>query len=69
MAQYYSIPLKNIITFGDGENDIDMISKANYGFAMKNAADNIKKKAKYITTKDNDNDGVIFELKKILKRK
>ena len=69
VAQYYSIPLKNIITFGDGENDIDMISKANYGFAMKNAADNIKKKAKYITTKDNDNDGVIFELKKILKTK
>lgn len=69
VAQYYDIPLKNIITFGDGENDIDMISKANYGFAMINAADNIKKKAKYITTKDNDNDGVIFELKKILKRK
>ncbi|MGM9858266.1 MAG: Cof-type HAD-IIB family hydrolase [Bacilli bacterium] len=69
VAKYYKIPLENIITFGDGENDIDMISKANYGYAMVNAPEDIKSKAKYITTKDNDHDGVIIELKKIIKNK
>ena len=44
-----------------------MLSKAYYGFAMKNAKDEVKKKAKYITTKDNVHNGVIYELKQIIK--
>ena len=67
IAKYYKIPLNNIIAFGDGDNDVDMLSKANYGFAMKNAKDEVKKKAKYITTKDNIHNGVIHELKQIIK--
>ena len=46
-----------IMAFGDGENDIDMLRFAGIGVAMGNAADPVKAAADYVTDTI-DNDGV-----------
>ncbi len=51
-----------IITFGDGFNDIPMFKITPYSVAMGNASDEVKKEASYITT-DIDDDGIANALK------
>lgn len=53
----------NIICFGDGLNDIEMIKKCGVGVAMGNAFDDVKKVSNFIT-KSNDEDGVLVFLEK-----
>ena len=55
------------IAFGDQLNDLSMISMANYGVAMINARDEVKTKAKYMTKKDFNHNGVIDFLKNMSK--
>ncbi|MGL9729360.1 HAD family hydrolase [Enterococcus sp. DIV0756] len=43
------IPQKNIISFGDGMNDLEMLQASGVGVAMGNAVDELKKHAKFIT--------------------
>lgn len=52
----------NIISFGDGLNDVDMIKRSGIGVAMGNALDDVKKVSDYETISHND-DGVIYFLK------
>lgn len=66
IAKHYGIPKERIIAFGDAENDIHMLERAHYGFAMKNANVVAKKSASYYTCRDNNHDGIIYELAKIL---
>lgn len=49
LCESYGIKREDIIAMGDQENDITMIEYAGLGIAMKNAADNVKAKADYIT--------------------
>ncbi len=63
LASYYGIPSDRILTFGDGDNDMKMLQKAKYGFAMKNGRDTAKLTARHITKHTNDEDGVAWELK------
>lgn len=56
----------DIIAFGDSLNDLEMIEKVGFGVAMKNALNDVKNKAKDITMEDNNNDGVILYLKKLI---
>lgn len=65
IANYYHINPDNIIAFGDATNDIELINFAKYGFAMKNAENELKEKAKYITSFSNNEDGIMIELKKL----
>lgn len=51
------------VAFGDQLNDISMLGMANYGVAMINARDEVKSKAKYVTKKDHNNNGVVDFLK------
>lgn len=51
-----------IIAFGDGENDVDMLRFAGIGVAMGNAEEQVKQEADYITT-DIDDDGIANGLK------
>lgn len=61
------VELENIICFGDGENDVEMISEVGMGVAMGNACESVKNVAKYICG-TNVEDGVartletLFEL-------
>lgn len=56
---------EDIISFGDGENDISMIEQSGIGIAMGNAVDKLKEKADYITL-SNDEDGIALALDKYL---
>jgi 5-amino-6-(5-phospho-D-ribitylamino)uracil phosphatase len=67
LSSYYSIPLCDTIAFGDGMNDLELLSKSHYSFAMKNAPDNVKLTASYDTDFTNDQDGVAIELERIFK--
>ena len=45
----YGIERSEIMAFGDGENDIDMLQFAGIGVAMGNAGDKVKAAADYVT--------------------
>ena len=51
-----------IMTFGDGHNDIPMLEMTPYSVAMGNALDEVKKHASYVTS-DIDDDGIYNALK------
>ncbi len=69
LSSYYSIDLSRTVTFGDGDNDQDMLTKAFYGYAMSNGTTTAKLSASFITEFDNNNDGVAKELIKLFKLK
>lgn len=54
---HYGIAREEIIAFGDGENDLDMLRYAGIGVAMGNAVEPVKAAADYITA-DIDEDGI-----------
>ena len=58
LADFLNIPIENTIAVGDAENDIPMLEAAGLGVAMKNASEEIKKYADYITELDNNQGGV-----------
>lgn len=55
-----NIGCKNIMAFGDNYNDLDMINFAGIGIAVKNAVDEVKNKADYITLSNNENGVGVF---------
>ena len=57
IIDFYDIPLKNVMAFGDGGNDITMLRHVPYSVAMGNANETVKANASYITT-DIENDGI-----------
>ncbi len=57
ILQEYGLIWENVMAFGDNFNDLEMITKSKYGFAMGNAVDKLKKYAYGITT-SNDDSGV-----------
>ena len=61
-----SISNKEMVVFGDRDNDISMMNYAGISIAMGNATDNVKKIASY-TTKSNEEDGVSHALKILFK--
>lgn len=63
IANDQNISLENIISFGDNENDLDMLKEAGISVAVKNARDIVKKYAKE-ETDSNEYDGVGIFLKK-----
>lgn len=66
LANYLKINNDEIIAFGDGLNDIDMLEQCGIGVALSNALPIVKENANYVTIYDNNNDGVIEYLKKYL---
>lgn len=53
--------MEDTIAFGDGRNDIEMLSEVGLGIAMGNAAIEAKDVANYVT-EDVDNDGIVKAL-------
>lgn len=53
------------MVFGDGYNDIELMACADFSFAMRNAFDETKAVANYIT-RSNDEDGVLHTILQIL---
>lgn len=61
-CDYFGFTREETMAFGDGGNDIEMLSHAGIGVAMGNAGDDVKKYADYITDSV-DNDGVYQALR------
>lgn len=64
IQNFHQISKNQTIVFGDGCNDIEMFGVAKYSVAMKNAQNNVKKAAHYITDSNND-DGVYHFLRNL----
>lgn len=62
MAQALHISVDEVMAFGDGGNDIDMLKCAGIGVAMGNASTKVKAVADYVTTSV-DQDGIYQALK------
>lgn len=54
-----------VMAFGDGGNDVEMLKWARYSYAMENASYDAKKAARFVT-KTNGDDGVAIQIEKML---
>lgn len=54
LCEHLSIPIEGSMAFGDGTNDIALISAAGVGISMANASDEVKQAADHITDSNND---------------
>lgn len=62
IMKHLGIPHENTFAFGDGENDLPMLTYAKHSIAMGNAPDSIKKIVTYVT-EDVDQGGIEQALK------
>ena len=62
MLEHYHIGLDECMAFGDGGNDIQMLSHVGIGVAMGNAAEDVMSAAGYVTPSVDEN-GVYNALK------
>ncbi|MTB63659.1 Cof-type HAD-IIB family hydrolase [Streptococcus sp. zg-86] len=65
LLDHYRMDAKDLIAFGDEQNDVQMLSLAGIGYAMKNASDTLLPHADRLTELTNDQDGVARELRKL----
>ncbi|CCV64045.1 similar to NAD superfamily protein, hydrolase 3 type [Alteracholeplasma palmae J233] len=67
LASMYGVPKEQIMVFGDGINDIEMLLDAEYGIIMENAHVDVKGLTKYKTSFSNHDDGVAKYLQEFFK--
>ncbi len=58
LLDYYSMKKEQLIAFGDGINDVEMIRDAHLGVAMINGVDEVKAVCKDMTQYSHDEDGI-----------
>jgi Cof subfamily protein (haloacid dehalogenase superfamily) len=68
MAARLGIPLEEVATIGDMQNDLPMFARSGLSFAMGNAADEIKQRATHVTA-SNEADGFAKAMETILAEK
>lgn len=64
VARHFDLTLKDVIAFGDGENDLSMIRAAGIGVAMGNAMPSVKAAARMVTG-SNDENGIAHALSQL----
>ena len=62
LINHLGIDINEVIAFGDGHNDAEMVKYAGLGIAMGNALDKVKKASDYVTS-DIDDNGIYNALK------
>ena len=67
LGEQLNIKLEDMIFFGDGLNDLEIIQQVGLGVAMGNAIEEVKYKAKIIT-KSNNEDGIAVCLNKLINK-
>lgn len=63
LQELLGVSKEETMVFGDNENDFEMFDESAMSYAMENAADAVKKRARFIAGKNSEN-GVIKEIKK-----
>ncbi|PAQ14037.1 hypothetical protein CD798_12180 [Bacillaceae bacterium SAOS 7] len=58
LLDYLNIPFSQFVAVGDNNNDLEMIRLAEYGVAVNNANDYVKKASNYITKKTNEENAI-----------
>lgn len=66
LCEMLGVDIRNAYAAGDERNDISMIEAAGVGVAMKNAVDEAKIAADYITENDNNHDGIAEIIDKLI---
>lgn len=64
LLEHIRFPMEDVITFGDGLNDVEMLSVAGIGVAMGNGHEEAKKVATMVT-KHVDEDGLYYAMEKL----
>lgn len=59
LCRALQVHIKNAVAAGDEENDISMLASAGVGVCMANGNPVVKEHADYITTQDNNHDGIV----------
>jgi 5-amino-6-(5-phospho-D-ribitylamino)uracil phosphatase len=67
LLTYYQVPKKYFLSFGDAENDKEMLTMAQVGFVMKNAHPPMHEVGDVVTRKDHNHDGIVDELQRYFK--
>lgn len=66
LQQRLGVSAEETMVFGDGLNDIELMTRAAWSFAMRNAFDETKQAARFITGY-NDDDAVMTTIEQVLK--
>lgn len=66
LQEHYQIADDELMTFGDNENDLSMLTMTPNSYAMKNAASKIQQAAGHVTEADNNHNGVLDMIAKAL---
>ena len=65
VQEIFDISPKETMVFGDYLNDLEMMGKAYYSYAMENAHEDLKKVSNFIAKSNNDN-GVVEAIKEVI---
>lgn len=65
LAKHYGYNLNNVMSIGNGGNDVDMIKRTGFGVAVMNAVDEVKQAADYICPSQEE-DGAVQAIEKYL---
>lgn len=65
LQEMLGVTFEETMSFGDGENDVELMAIAKYSFAVSNACDNTKRAASFIT-KSNEENAVLLTIQKII---
>ncbi|MBM6387731.1 MAG: HAD family hydrolase [Paenibacillus sp.] len=61
LQELLGVTYEETMSFGDGENDVELMAIAKYSFAVSNACENTKRAARFIT-KSNEENGVLLTI-------
>lgn len=61
LCEHYGCTLDEVLVFGDGMNDVDMLQAVTHSYAMANAVPEVKAHAAF-EAEDNDHDGLLHVL-------
>lgn len=65
-AEIRGIDLKDVAAIGDDSNDVMLIENVGLGIAMKNGVERLRERADVVSDYDNNNDGAVKILDKVL---
>ncbi|MFD1318950.1 Cof-type HAD-IIB family hydrolase [Loigolactobacillus zhaoyuanensis] len=68
LEDHWQLSPAEVAAFGDNYNDLEMLGRAKYGYAMLNAAPAIQQQAAFVTRLDNNHFGVLDTIEQLLKR-